>query len=180
MSKFPKSIEFKEGGYFYNMIFTFTSAIAGLRSLIDSQNPMKLREDGPPVRLDGKVHTGFTYNPYDHHKKFIKGELSYPVLLNSLCQMLINTAYESVKDKSNLSPEFEFFRHIRHASSHNNLFFFKSQEPKREAKWRGKIIDHTKKGQNNPLFGTRCFSKYLGPSDPVLLLWDIEQILIKI
>jgi hypothetical protein len=40
----------------------------------------------------------------------------------SMCQSLVNTCYESVKSKNNQSPEFEFFRHIRNACSHNKLF----------------------------------------------------------
>ena len=92
--------------------------------------------------------------------------------------MLANTAYESVKDRNDHSPQFEFFRHVRNASSHLNHFNFAPHEPRRPAAWRGFVIDHTLKGTANPLNRQGCFGNILGAGDIFPLLWDIEQILI--
>ncbi len=88
--------------------------------------------------------------------------------------MLANTAYESVKDHNDQSPEFEFFRHVRNASSHRNFFYFTRNEPARAAAWRGFALDVVAKGDTNPLFGTPCFGPVLGPADLIDLLADIE------
>lgn len=98
-----------------------------------------------------------------------------PHFLGSCCQMLANTAYESVKGRKTHSPEFEFFRHVRNASSHRNYFTFDKEEPRRPAAWRGFTIDHTKLGKENPLQGSPCFGPVLGPADLVSLLKDIED-----
>jgi hypothetical protein len=89
--------------------------------------------------------------------------------------MLANTAYEAVKDRNDRSPEFEFFRHVRNASSHRNQFCFRSDEPSRSAAWRTVAIDHSRQGSDNPLQGAQCFGAYLDVADLLDLLWDIEQ-----
>jgi hypothetical protein len=92
--------------------------------------------------------------------------------------MLANTAYEAVKDLNDKSPEFEFLRHIRNAGSHQNKFNFFPKEPSLPAYWKEAIIDHTKKGKDNPLFGTGCFGTYFGVPDIIDLLKEIEEKLI--
>jgi len=61
--------------------------------------------------------------------------------------MFANHVYEAVKDENVSSPEFELFRHIRNASSHNNRFNFIDSEPACPASWRGLKIDNTNKGK---------------------------------
>lgn len=175
MSKIPDVILFKKNGLFYNMVIAFNTSISGLEALCDPKNPMNYYKGQPGICLEGQEHRQFEYDTYDLHKKFISKKLSYPEIISCFCVMLINTTYESVKNINDQSPIFEFFRHIRNACSHNNNFFFIENEPKRKSEWRGKIIDHTKKGRNNPLFGTQCFFDFLESADPIFLLWDIEQ-----
>ena len=100
-------------------------------------------------------------------------------VLNALCRMLINTAYESVKERfKDQRPIFEYFRHVRNAASHGGTFTFWSDEPTKPAEWRGSRIDHKQTGRANPLFGTSCFFDFLEIGDVLLLLWDIEQLLL--
>ena len=95
--------------------------------------------------------------------------------INSCCGMLANTAYEAVKEKNDKSPEFELFRHIRNASSHQNKFNFFPKEPSSPAYWNEAKIDHNKKGKDNPLYGTECFGTYFGVPDIIDLLKEIEE-----
>lgn len=88
---------------------------------------------------------------------------------------MIDTAYESVKEYNDHSPEFEFFRHIRNASSHLNKFFFFETEPRRLAPWRGLEIPLNPKGTQNPLHGKYCFGEMLGMSEAIHLLHDIDN-----
>lgn len=92
--------------------------------------------------------------------------------------MLANTAYEAVKDKNDKSPEFEYLRHIRNASSHQNTFNFFDHEPSSPAQWKKSIIDHNSKGKSNPLYGTACFGTFVGVADIIYLLKEIEEKLI--
>jgi hypothetical protein len=102
-----------------------------------------------------------------------------PTFLVALCTMLTNAAYESVKAQNDHSPEFEFFRHLRNASSHGNRFTFLPGEPRRPASWRGIGFDHTLKGASNPLHDSPCFGPLYGPADLIDLLFDIEQKLLN-
>ncbi len=92
--------------------------------------------------------------------------------------MLVNAAYEAVKDRHDGSPIFEYFRHVRNAASHGGTFNFREGEPSKRAEWRGLRIDHERKGRTNPLFDTPCFGSYLDIGDVLLLLRDIEQLLV--
>lgn len=92
--------------------------------------------------------------------------------------MLANTAYESVKEGNDKSPEFELFRHIRNASSHQNKFNFFTHEPSSLAYWNEATIDQNLKGKNNPLYGTQCFGTFFGVPDIIDLLKEIEEKLI--
>jgi len=174
-------IPFHPNGPFFNMITAFTVAYAGVEPFIDPRNPMNYQpyplKSG--IDLPGKVFPHFVVFPYDLFVRFQKKEIPHRKVSISFCIMLMNTAYESVKDKNNQTPIFEFFRHIRHASSHRNEFFFRSDEPKRITEWRGKIIDYNLKGKDNPLFGKECFHNFLGPGDALYLLYDIEQLIFQ-
>jgi len=175
MDKMPKQIEFRDDGYFYNMASAFMVTLCGLKSIIDPSNPLNLKDDGTTVRLDGKVRPVFMCNVYSLHKNTIDGKINPSFIVSSLKTSLIIAAYEAVKDQNDESPLFEFFFHIRNAAAHNNKFYFYPHQPKRRAEWRGKIIDHTKKGNDNPLFGKVLFPNYMGPAAPLQLLWDVEQ-----
>lgn len=174
-------LKFHKNGPFFNMITAFTVALAGVEPFVDSRNPMNYRpypaKSG--ISLPGKVFPHFVVFPYDLFVRFQKKEISHRKISISFCTMLMNTTYELVKDKNNQTPVFEFFRHIRNASSHRNEFFFRSHEPRRVTEWRGKIIDHNLKGKDNPLFGKECFFNFLGPADALYLLNDIEQLIFQ-
>lgn len=174
----PDPISFDQSGPFYKMISAFVSAVAGIEAVAVPNNPMKYYKGQPGIGMEGKVHTKFVIDTFDLHQRYIKGNLTTHYMVASLCQMLVNTAYESVKGQNDHSPEFEFFRHIRNACSHNNTFNFMNGEPRRRAEWRGLVIDDSQKNQSNPLFGQQAFLNILGPADSILLLWDIEQKLI--
>jgi hypothetical protein len=170
----PDPIAFQQDGPFYDMVTAFVIAIAGLESVLRTDNPMKFKA-GEVITLEGKVHPEIRLQPYLIHKLATDGKISSPHAVHSLANMLLNTAYEAVKDKNDRSPEFEFFRHIRNSCSHRNMFNFFPNEPIRPAAWRGRAIDHNRKGSSNPLFGTACFGVYLAAADAVVLLWDIER-----
>ena len=91
--------------------------------------------------IGGHVHKQFSINSYElfeHHR----GEhVNSSILTASLCCMLANTAYETVKGMRDQSPVFELFRHVRNASSHGNRFSFQAKEPRRKAMWRGLEIE---------------------------------------
>lgn len=89
--------------------------------------------------------------------------------------MLANTAYESVKHFNDGSEIFEFFRHIRNASSHLNVFQLNHKEPANPAKWRSATIDHNLKGDVNTLQNQSCFGYFRGGADILELLMDIEK-----
>jgi hypothetical protein len=89
--------------------------------------------------------------------------------------MLANTAYESVKQYNDGSEIFELFRHIRNASSLLNIFKFNHKEPAHPAKWRSAVIEHQLKGENNTLFGKPCFGHFIGVTDVLDLLMDVEK-----
>jgi hypothetical protein len=172
----PNNLYFRSDQSFYPYVVTFFASLAGLQAFVDPRNPMGIR---PNQRLpfDGQVHTRFSISTYDLFQQFQSGALDSPFVTARLCCMLTNSCYESVKDRRSGCPEFQFFRHIRNASSHGNRFFFTANEPRRDAEWRSKNIALDPKGQAHPLHNSRCFFDFLGPADLVLLLWDIEQLL---
>lgn len=179
-SPIPEYLFFQSDKPFYPMVTTFFSSIAGLQAFVDPSNPLNIKPN-QRLPIQGKVHRQFSISVYElfqHHRGV---HISSSQLTASLCCMLVNTAYESVKEliteKNNGSPTLEFFRHIRNAASHGNKFWFHTDQPKYCAMWRGKSIDYLQKGDANPLQKTVCFFDFVGPADVVLLLWDVEQIL---
>jgi hypothetical protein len=176
MPQLPEKLTFPHNGLFYDMVTAFTAAIAGLESIFDVNNRMNFQPNEGVV-LEGRVHPEIRLESFSIHRLMITGVITTQYLTQSLCNMLINTAYESVKDRNDHSPLFEFFRHIRNASSHKNQFFFRPNEPQRPAEWRGLVIDHNAKGASNPLSGTQCFGGFIGIADAIQLIWDVEQYL---
>lgn len=177
----PKVIGFGKSGPFLGLMETYSAAVCGIQSMADPRNPMAFRPRQIAV-ITGRVWR-FTSPIYEVHRRLVKGgDPAAARLFEFLTCMLVNAAYEAVKDHADQSPLFEFFRHIRSAASHGNKFYFKSKEPSRPACWRGVTIDHTLKGRLNPLSGKPCFHSdspiHLG--DVALLLWDVEQILLAV
>ena len=156
------------------MVAAFTTSIAGWGSIFDKTNPMGFKKN-QVATLEGHVNPETKIDLGNIHRLAISGKLNMPTLTGYLTGMLINTAYESVASKNDHAPLFEFFRHIRNAASHNNVFNFRDWEPQREARWRSKQIDHKLKGKANPFFGTVCFPDFVAAGDAILLLSDIEQ-----
>jgi len=80
-------------------------------------------------------------------------------------------------DFSNLldRPELQFLKHVRHASAHNNKFYWGKGRQRASTisefpvTWRGKEI-------NENLEGTELYMNFLKPGDPFLLLADISNI----
>lgn len=169
-------LAFHRDSPFFQMMMAYITGFAGVEALIAPSNPMGYEPPGSKtaIAMAGKVYPQFAVWPYDVRQKYLNGTISQPDIPAAFACMLINTAYETVKLLNDRSPEFEFFRHIRNASSHSNRFNFHANEPSRPASWRGLTIDHALKGSSNPLHGTVCFFDFLGPGDPLFLLSDIQ------
>lgn len=168
-----EDFSFNKSSPFYDLVGTFTTALMGFQAFSLPGNPMGWKESGV-LRLEGKVSEPLAANFFKHYKLVQNGHLNQAMYFASLSCMLMNTAYETVKDKNDQTPEFEFFRHIRNASSHGNRFFFTDYEPKRPAIWRRITIDDSVKGKTNPLFGKVCFFDFFAVPDALLLLSDID------
>jgi hypothetical protein len=84
-------------------------------------------------------------------------------------------AHELCKGKAahDTGPLWEFLRHCRNAAGHGGKFNFKHGEPRRPAKWGA--VEIVLGLQGSPLFKGADGVGLLGPADPILLLWDIEQ-----
>jgi hypothetical protein len=178
LERLKYKIDFDPNGPFFDMVISFLIANMGLKPLNDEILPdgdFPFKELSTVV-YNGEGIPGIIINPLILFYEF--REKKQPDLKNvitSFCMMLMISAYESNKNKFDKSPLYEFFRHIRNASAHNNRFFFLSHEPKRPAKWRNLYIDDKKKGKDNPLFGKDCFFNFLGPADSILLLNEVEK-----
>lgn len=169
--------KFTKDGYFYDIVGSFQTAFLGFTAF-RSSNPIGFMPNDV-IKMEGNAVSPLLLHPHRLLRQINANHLDQPRHFASLTCMLINTAYESVKEKNDHSPEFEFFRHLRNAASHKNCFNFYPHEPSRPAHWRGFSIDSSLKGQANPLFGKTCFMGYLGGADAVYLLWDIEQRLLR-
>jgi hypothetical protein len=169
---------FRKDLYFYQMVSASSISFSAYPYIFNENNPGNLKP-GDYIALPSKIVTDRHFMPHDLRREAALGHINVNDYLGSVCMMLANTAYESVKNRNDHSPEFEFFRHVRNACSHLNHFNFTDREPSRPASWRGFVIDHILKGRANPLFGRGCFGYILGAGDIFPLLWDIEQILIR-
>lgn len=97
-----------------------------------------------------------------------------PFYLRAASSLLI-LAHEMTKDQSyrDNGPLWEFLRHCRNAATHNGLFHFIREEPRRPAVWGSFIIEIGLQG--TPLFKDANGDGMLSYGDPIRLLWDIEQ-----
>lgn len=167
-------VQFEQGKPFFDMVGSFMVSLASFPAIFNADNPMKL-DESHFISINGVQVPGRHFRPLEVFEQAKANHIDIPRYIANCCMMLANTAYESVKDANDKSPEFEFFRHVRNASSHMNMFNFFAHEPCRPAAWRGATLDHTKLGQANPLFGKPCFGPLLGPADVIDLLADIEK-----
>jgi hypothetical protein len=104
---------------------------------------------------------------------------NHPVLLPhfiSAAGAVLVLAHEISKHRPwhNQGPIWEFLRHCRNAVAHGGTLHFARTEPSRPAEWRSLVL-------TAELHGTPLHKKdgsgrgMLSPGDPILLLWDIEQ-----
>lgn len=85
--------------------------------MFSADNLMGYKADDS-IRLGSRVTQDLHFRPLEIRAEVEGGYISRDVYYASLCMMLSNIAYESVKDANDQLPEFEFFRHVRNASSH--------------------------------------------------------------
>lgn len=97
-----------------------------------------------------------------------------PYYLRAAATLLV-LAHEMTKDRPyrDTSPLWEFLRHCRNGVTHNGLFYFERNEPRRPAEWGRFKIDAALQG--TPVFKDAAGKGMLSLGDPVRLLWDIEQ-----
>lgn len=167
-------LQFDKGKPFYDMVMAFMSGLSSCPAIFNAGNPMGYTKD-QYITLSGVHVPTKHWFPIEVYEQAQAGHTTQAFFIGTTCLMLMNLAYESVKDHNDHSPEFEFFRHVRNASSHRNNFNFNPREPSRPAAWRGVVIDHTIRGQHNPLHGKQCIGPLLGPADILELLADIER-----
>lgn len=169
-----ESHEFRKDLFFYDLVSSFSISLCGCPVIFEKhidvyQSPEQLLSF-PGIHSQNK-HLA----PYHLRQLALNGDINKSKHIGSCCMMLANTAYESVKQYNDGSETFEFFRHIRNASSHLNIFQFNHKEPSKSAKWRGVTIDHTQKGDENILFNKPCFGHFMAVADILDLLMDIEK-----
>ena len=165
---------FSKSSPFYQMVGAFRTALLGFQAFSRSDNPMGWKPQDV-LKIESVCTKDLIIDFYDQFRLVQSDQLDQPQYFSSLCCMLMNTAYESVKQYNDNSPEFEFFRHVRNVSSHANAFNFFKSEPRRPASWRTLTIDHRKKGVQYTLFGKKCFMEYLAVPEAIFLLNDIDR-----
>ncbi|QPK65256.1 hypothetical protein IVG45_10145 [Methylomonas sp. LL1] len=166
-------IQFRKGLPFYEMVMSFTTSLSAVFIILNNHK-VELKEKDY-VSIEGKWVKPRHFFPYDVVSNIKNDNFTLYTYINSCCCMLANSAYEAVKEKNDKSPEFEFLRHIRNASSHQNMFNFFPNEPSSSAFWKEAKIDHKMKGKENPLYGTECFGSFFGVPDIIDLLKEIEE-----
>ena len=171
-------IEFRKDLYFFNLVSCFSVSLCGSPVIFDKRIEMFLPPDRS-LSFPGRFVPDKLMAPHSLRARADRGDINSSDHIVSCCIMLANTAYESVRHFNDGSETFEFFRHIRNASSHLNTFQFIHKEPVNPARWRNAVIEHHLKGENNPLYGHSCFGLFLGVSDILELLIDVEQIIVK-
>lgn len=172
-----ESHQFNKSLYFHDLVSSFSISLCGCPVIFESH--FDVYQSKTQLFSFPGVHSPDKHlAPHQLRRQAQQGSIDKAQHIASCCMMLANTAYESVKDFNDGSETFEFFRHIRNASSHLNVFQFNQKEPAKPAKWRTAKLDHSLKGENNPLFNKVCFGYYMGVADILELLMDIEKIII--
>ncbi len=169
-----KSHEFDKNLFFYDLVSSFSISLCGCPVIFEEQVDIYKTAD-QILSFPGAYSKAKHLAPFQLRTQALNGDINKSKHIASCCMMLANTAYESVKNYNDGSPEFEFFRHIRNASSHLNKFQFNKKEPAHPAKWRSAIIEHNTKGTDNKLDGEDCFGFFIGVADILDLLLEIEQ-----
>jgi hypothetical protein len=170
--------EFKKDFYFYDLVSSFSISLCGCPVIFEKEVEIYKAAD-QLISFPGAYSKAKHLAPFQLREQALRGEINKSKHIASCCMMLANTAYESVKQYNDGSEVFEFFRHIRNASSHLNVFQFNHKEPAHPAQWRGAIIEHQQKGDKNTLFAKPCFGHFIGVADLLDLLMDIEHKIIK-
>lgn len=173
MNSTPTKLEFQKNGHFYIMVTTYTTAIGGLllyhpfyRAKLDEHN---IQKNSKLISIGSREYPSLEVKPHENIELIDKGLITLGGVTDSLVYMLINIAYESVKDLLDKhNPIYEFFRHLRHGASHGGKWSFRDNEPLRLAEWRGRKV-------TSNLQGKKLWDLNLGPGDIIVLLWDIEQ-----
>jgi len=134
---------------------------------------------GSSVRDDINLYLEVLENEFDSYYLLLVADL-----INIPLRMLVISAYEITKDEhySN-DPLWQFFRHVRNASAHNNKFTFTKNEPRYPALWRSKSISRDLAGthlfNSDPSMKPDSKNFFLMPADILLMLNDIEKKYIK-
>lgn len=168
--------EFNKNLYFYDLVSSFSISLCGCPVIFEDKVKVY---DSPNQTLGftGVYSRNKHLAPFQLRQQALTGNIDKTKHIASCCMMLANTAYESVKQFNDGSEVFEFFRHIRNASSHLNIFQFNHKEPSKVARWRGVQINHHLKGEQNELYNKPCFGYFFGVADLLDLLLDIERII---
>lgn len=160
------------------MVSCFMAALTASVSTFSDKNPAGF-DDNQIIAAKGILDTDLHYKPIDIYRNAQNSHFKKDDYFTMCCCMLINFAFESVSNENDFSPEFEFFRNLRNACSHGNSFHFNHNQPKRPTAWRTLTLDHRKKGNNNPMQGRKCIGSFIGISDTIHLLKDIENKIIR-
>jgi hypothetical protein len=166
--------EFNKNLFFYDLVSSFSISLCGCPVIFEEEIDI-YKMANQILSFPGAYSQTKHLSPFQLRKQALKGEINKSKHITSCCMMLANTAYESVKEYHDGTEIFEFFRHIRNASSHLNVFQFNHKEPANPAKWRGAVFDQTLKGEKNPLQSKPCFGHFIGVADLLDLLMDIER-----
>lgn len=167
---------FKSDGIFKEFINIYVILIAGLPSIAKELFPET--ELDKRIELVSKHRTEVvSITPRKAISLVKANNLDVFGITNSLSIMLANICMEKIKteDLNKGQPEIEFLRHLRNAGSHGNTFTFFPHEPSKKASWNDLNIEHTLKGNQNPLFGKQCFGNFIDCGDLILLLKDIDD-----
>lgn len=108
-------VQFKQGLPFYDMVASFMVALASCPAIFNADNPMGLREDHYTV-IEGLLVPGRHFRPLEIFNQVQGQHFTMGQYLTTCCCMVVNSAYEAVKNKNDQSEDFEFFRHIRNAA----------------------------------------------------------------
>lgn len=106
---------------------------------------------------------------------YLKNITNAQDIVFSLGCLVLNQAYERIKQYKDGSEIFEFLYHVRNACSHNNRFIFRYDQPRGKASWKGITIDENLKGESNPLYGKECIGNILMTGDIFILLADLDD-----
>jgi hypothetical protein len=169
----PTALAFTPGRPFFEFVTSYLAATIGMGPVFDPANPLRLSK-ATVAWYSGKLKPAVALDMEQVHQQCLSGALTPNAAVVALSCMLVNTTYEIASSNNDQSPEFEFFRHLRNAASHNNRFRFAAREPSRPAQWAGLTFDHTRRGDLNPLQGATCIGALISPADILSLLGEIE------